>query len=91
MDYKFIPHGVCSREIDIELDGDIIKNVKFHGGCEGNLKAISKLIKDQDAHKIIELLEGNTCGFKKHRVLISLQRVFAWPSEKITNKKNKKR
>ena len=48
--------------IGIELDGDVIKDVEFTGGCNGNLKAISKLIKGMKAEDVIEKLEGNTCG-----------------------------
>ena len=60
----FYPQGVCSFMIDIELDGDIIKDVTFTGGCDGNLKGISKLIKGMKASDVIEKLEGTTCGFK---------------------------
>lgn len=56
--------GVCARSIDIETEGDIVKNVSFFGGCDGNLKAISKLISGMPKAKVIELLEGNTCGMK---------------------------
>ena len=41
----YYPEGVCSVMIEIELDGDVIKDVAFTGGCNGNLNAISKLIK----------------------------------------------
>ena len=62
--FTFYPQGVCSFLIDIELDGDIIKEVTFTGGCDGNLKGISKLIKGMNASDVIERLEGTTCGFK---------------------------
>lgn len=62
--FTFYPQGVCSFMIDIELDGDIIKDVTFTGGCDGNLKGISKLIKGMKASDVIERLEGTTCGFK---------------------------
>lgn len=62
--FTFYPQGVCSFMIDIELDGDIIKDVTFTGGCDGNLKGISKLIKGMKASDVIEKLEGTTCGFK---------------------------
>lgn len=65
MEYTFRPQGVCSRQIDFELDGDIVKNVRFTGGCSGNLQAISKLIEGENVDKIISTLEGNTCGFKQ--------------------------
>lgn len=62
MAYTFRTQGVCSQAIDIELDGDRIESVAFHGGCDGNLKAISKLIAGQKVDDVIALLEGNTCG-----------------------------
>ena len=65
MEYTFKPQGVCSRQIDFEIDGDIVKNVRFTGGCDGNLKAISKLIEGENVDKIIGILEGNTCGFRQ--------------------------
>lgn len=64
MEYTYIPRGVCSRKIDIELDGNIVKNVKFYGGCDGNLKALSTLVKGMTVEEVAEKLEGNTCGFK---------------------------
>ena len=50
--------------IEIELDGDTIKDVVFTGGCNGNLSGISKLIKGMKAEDVIEKLEGTRCGFK---------------------------
>lgn len=50
--------------IEIELDGDIIKDVVFTGGCDGNLKGISQLVAGMKAEDVIEKLEGTTCGFK---------------------------
>ena len=65
MEYTFKPQGVCSRQIDFELEDGKIKNLKFTGGCDGNLKAIGKLVEGEDADKVIRLLEGNTCGFRE--------------------------
>ena len=62
--FTFYPQGVCSMMIEIELDDDIIKDVVFTGGCNGNLSGISKLIKGMKAGDVIERLEGTTCGFK---------------------------
>ena len=50
--------------IEIELEGNVIKDVVFIGGCNGNLSGISKLIKGMKAEDVIEKLEGTTCGFK---------------------------
>lgn len=55
---------VCSSQIDFELDGDVVKNVSFTGGCNGNLKAVSKLVDGQTVDYIEDILGGNTCGFK---------------------------
>ena len=59
--------GTCSRVIDFDLDeeNNTLHNVVFKGGCPGNLKAIGKLVEGKDANSIANLLEGNTCGFKK--------------------------
>jgi uncharacterized protein (TIGR03905 family) len=62
--FTFYPEGVCSMMIEIELDGDTIKDVTFTGGCNGNLSGISKLIQGMDANEVIGKLEGTKCGFK---------------------------
>lgn len=62
MDYR--PTGVCSQLIHVELDGDIIKNVEFIGGCNGNTKGLSRLVRGMDAHEAISRLKGITCGDK---------------------------
>lgn len=60
--YTYTTQGTCARSIDIELEGDTVSSVVFHGGCNGNLKAISKLIAGKSVDEIAEVLEGNTCG-----------------------------
>lgn len=62
--YDFKPQGVCSRAIHIDLadDGKTIENVSFEGGCNGNLKAIGRLVQGKSADEIAEVLAGNTCG-----------------------------
>ena len=62
--FTLYPEGVCSMMIEIELEGEIIKDVVFTGGCNGNLSGISKLIKGMNAEEVIEKLEGTRCGFK---------------------------
>ena len=56
--------GTCSTQIDIEMDGDIIKNIKFTGGCNGNLQGISKLVEGMRGEDAISKLRGIRCGFK---------------------------
>ena len=60
--HTYIPRGVCSRAINVELDGDTVSHVDFVGGCDGNLKAISKLIQGMTVDQVAGVLEGNTCG-----------------------------
>ena len=57
--------GTCSQQIDIDLDDEnIIQNVSFLGGCNGNLQGISLLVRGQKAESVIERLEGIRCGMK---------------------------
>lgn len=65
MNYMYETEGVCPSEITFDIDGDKITNIKFYGGCNGNLKAISKLCDGMTVSEIEEKLKGNTCGFKK--------------------------
>ena len=60
--FTYYPQGTCSVMIEIELDGDVIEDVAFTGGCNGNLSGISKLIRGMKAEDVIEKLEGNRCG-----------------------------
>ena len=62
MEYTYEPQGVCPMQISFNIDGDIITNIQFMGGCNGNLKAISKLVDGWTVDKIEEYLKGNTCG-----------------------------
>ena len=61
---EYITKGVCARKINFEIIDGKVHNVSFMGGCNGNLKAISKLVEGMDATKVIEILKGNTCGAK---------------------------
>ncbi len=61
----FKTRGTCSSQIDLTVDEDhIIRSVAFTGGCNGNLKGISKLVTGRRAEEVIDILEGTTCGFK---------------------------
>ncbi len=60
--YTYNPKGVCSTVIDYDLDDEQkIHNLKFTGGCNGNLKAIGKLCEGKNASEIAALLKGNDC------------------------------
>ena len=62
MHYK--TKGTCSTFIDFDLDGDIIRNLKFTDGCNGNLQGISRLAEGRHAQEIIDTLGGIRCGYK---------------------------
>lgn len=64
MTYTYVPRGVCSRKMTVELDGEIIKSVKVEGGCNGNLQGISHLVEGMNARDAIAKLRGIRCGFK---------------------------
>ena len=61
--YEYMTHGTCSQKIIFDVDeNNKIHNTIFFGGCNGNLKAISKLVEGKDKDEIINILKGNTCG-----------------------------
>ncbi len=64
MVYKYRTSGTCSRSITLDLDGDIIRNVSFEGGCNGNLNGISAIVKGMKAQDVIDRFSGIRCGFK---------------------------
>lgn len=64
MTYNYKTRGVCASTITFDLENGIVSNVSFRGGCNGNLKAVSKLVNGMEASKLIDILKGNICGFK---------------------------
>lgn len=64
MQHSYRTKDVCSMQINFDLDGDVVTNVVFLGGCNGNLKAISKLVNGMTVDQIEGYLRGNTCGYK---------------------------
>ena len=64
MKYVHYNSGVCSRCVNFELEDGKIHNVSFEGGCNGNLKAISKLVDGWTVEQIEQKLSGNTCGVR---------------------------
>lgn len=64
MGYSYRTKGVCAMKIDFDLEGNVVKNVSFMGGCNGNLKAISSLVDGMTVEEIESKLKGNRCGFK---------------------------
>ncbi len=64
MVYNYRTKGTCSRTISFELNDGVVSNVKFEGGCNGNLKGIASLVDGMKAQDVIERCNGIKCGFK---------------------------
>ena len=62
--YSYTPRGVCSEKVDFEITDGKLHNVVFTRGCNGNLKAIGKLLEGMEAARAVELLKGNVCGIR---------------------------
>ena len=62
--FEYAPQGVCSRKINFDIIDGKLHNVRFTGGCPGNLIAISKLVEGKDAKEVASLLESNQCGMR---------------------------
>ena len=64
MKHQYKPNGVCSTNIDFEIKNGRVYNVKYQGGCNGNLQGISKLVEGQKIEDVIYKLSGIKCGNK---------------------------
>ena len=64
MVYTYKTNGTCSSQITIEVENNIIKNVAFLGGCNGNTKGIAKLVQGMTIDEVITKLAGIKCGFR---------------------------
>lgn len=60
--YDYKTKGTCSQVISLDLDGNIVRNVRFLGGCNGNLQGIGKLVEGMTVDEIEEKLKGICCG-----------------------------
>ena len=64
MSYVYKTKGTCSSQIELELDGNVVHNVKFTGGCHGNLQAIPALVEGLTVEEVEARIKGIKCGFK---------------------------
>ena len=63
--YIYYPQGTCSTQIDFEIDEDgVIGDVRFTGGCHGNLQALAVLLRGMKASEAVAKLQGIRCGYK---------------------------
>ena len=61
---NYVPKGVCSRQIQFKIDGDVVRDVKYTGGCNGNLQGIAKLVEGMKVDEVIQKLDGINCNGK---------------------------
>lgn len=62
MSYVYKTSGTCSTKIEVELEGNIVKDVKFTGGCNGNLQAIPKLVEGMTVEEVERRIQGISCN-----------------------------
>lgn len=62
---RYVPRGVCSREMNVELEGRRIKKISVIGGCSGNMQGVVSLLIGMDVDEAIEKIRGIKCGDKQ--------------------------
>ena len=65
MKYTYKTKGVCSSLIEFEIEDDIVKNVQFKGGCNGNTQGVARLAEGRSKEELISILDGIKCGFRQ--------------------------
>ena len=76
MEYDYTPRGVCSRNIHVEVEDGIVKNVIFTGGCSGNTQGVAALAKGMKVDEVIERLKTSNVEQNQQVVQHSLQKVY---------------
>ena len=64
MEYTYRTSGTCSRSITFDIEDGVVRNVRFEGGCNGNLKGIGAIVDGMKVEDVINKLSGIRCGFK---------------------------
>ena len=83
MEFRYRPEGVCSSEMIIEVQEDVIKKVKIINGCAGNTAGVSRLVEGRKIDEVIGLLKGIPCGNKGTSCPDQLARALTEIKEKI--------
>lgn len=65
MEFEYRNHGTCSQSVRFEIEDNILKNVSFYGGCNGNLKGLCSLVEGMDVDEVIRRIKGIQCGSKE--------------------------
>lgn len=85
MEYTYYTKNTCAKAITFHINGNIITDIQFLGGCNGNLKAIAKLVDGWTVEDIAKKLAGNTCGYKDtscaDQLAIAVREAYAAQSE----------
>lgn len=89
MRYSVKPKGICPTDIAFDLEGDVVKNVAFTRGCDGNLKAVSKLIDGMTVGQIESILRGNLCGNRGTSCADQLAKALRECYDKSLNEENR--
>ena len=76
MHYKYKTKNTCSTEIEFDIENNKIYNVRYTGGCNGNLKAISSLVEGMDIDEFQKRCKGIKCGFKNTSCIDQLSRAI---------------
>ena len=79
MRYEYKTKDTCSQTISFDINGNVITNIEFYGGCNGNLKGISSLVKGMTLDEVISRLKGIKCGMKQtscpDQIAIALEKI----------------
>ncbi len=82
---SYKPSGVCSRQIDIECEGDVIRRVKFTYGCAGNTQGVARLVEGMKIDEAIRRLKGIRCGMRSTSCPDQLARALEKMAESSEN------
>lgn len=87
MRYSFKTYGTCTRQIDFDINDNIITNVTFYGGCPGNLAAISRVVDGKTVEEIERLFKDIKCGSKSTscsaQLAIAVRKAFEELKKKV--------
>ena len=86
MHFTYKTHGTCSSAIDFDVENNVLTNVVFTGGCNGNLKGIGSLVEGMEVDEVIRRLQGTRCGWKETSCPDQLARALTLAQEKMAQK-----
>lgn len=83
MHFTYKTQGTCSSAIDFDVENNVLTNVVFTGGCNGNLKGIGSLVEGMEVDEVIRRLQGTRCGWKETSCPDQLARALTLAQEKM--------